>query len=355
VPLTLAWLGDRSDPEGKLPRFSSYVVERGDSLWKISRKAYGSGEHWAEIQAANALVLKKGTTLYRGQKLHIPAVGAYKHSVPRGVSGVTPPHLDASAPLVHMQPATIPPGTAAMNGHGELSLSAATKSGPFERAKPILFPAFKYDVDGMKMEADTPVAHYEAKFTGELTMQQEGVITGNVTFTKEGVELEYKKGVDTKFNEMFTKATPKIDFGKRSMTMELGVGGSAKMNGQVMYTTETTIVPPATLKFTYKPREIKGTYKGFEFAGVIGYEFTVTPKTQDRFNPHTVPSESVNWKKVTAVGLVALAAVIVVADVVKDVGTLGAGTVESPLSFAAAAELFGEGMAIFRTAAVVAP
>jgi len=33
----------------------SYVVQEGDSLWKISMKAYGTGEKWTEIAAANTL------------------------------------------------------------------------------------------------------------------------------------------------------------------------------------------------------------------------------------------------------------------------------------------------------------
>jgi hypothetical protein len=86
---------------------------------------------------------------------------------------------------------------------------------------------------------------------------------------------------------------------------------------------------------------------------VMGYELEIRLKGQQ--NPPSAPQTHAvrvtHWAKVAGVGLVIVAGVIVVADIVKDIGTLGAGTVESPLSFAAAAELFGSGMVMLRSVA----
>lgn len=49
-----------------------YVVVRGDSLWKIASKVYGSGSLWGNIFRANPQV-KDASLIYVGQKLVIPA------------------------------------------------------------------------------------------------------------------------------------------------------------------------------------------------------------------------------------------------------------------------------------------
>lgn len=49
----------------------TYVVQRGDTLQKISMKAYGTTRKWKKIQAANHL---KGDTIRVGQKLILPEV-----------------------------------------------------------------------------------------------------------------------------------------------------------------------------------------------------------------------------------------------------------------------------------------
>lgn len=49
-----------------------YVVEKGDSLWKIAEKKYKDGYAWTKI--ANKNNLKNVSVLYVGQKLEIPAV-----------------------------------------------------------------------------------------------------------------------------------------------------------------------------------------------------------------------------------------------------------------------------------------
>lgn len=51
----------------------SYVVIRGDSLWKIAKEFYGDGSQWTKIYNANKSVIGKNPDLIKpGQKLVIP-------------------------------------------------------------------------------------------------------------------------------------------------------------------------------------------------------------------------------------------------------------------------------------------
>lgn len=57
-----------TSPEEK-PTYTTYVVQDGDSLWKIAKKLLGNGNDWPKIAELNGI---KDTIIYAGQKLKIP-------------------------------------------------------------------------------------------------------------------------------------------------------------------------------------------------------------------------------------------------------------------------------------------
>lgn len=54
------------------PEVRIYVVEKGDSLWKIAESFYGDGTRWKEIYRANKDRIEDPKVIRRGQKLRIP-------------------------------------------------------------------------------------------------------------------------------------------------------------------------------------------------------------------------------------------------------------------------------------------
>jgi nucleoid-associated protein YgaU len=48
------------------------LVEKGDSLWAIAERVYGSGARYTEIFAANREVIEDPDLIFPGQKLRIP-------------------------------------------------------------------------------------------------------------------------------------------------------------------------------------------------------------------------------------------------------------------------------------------
>ncbi|NOZ63827.1 MAG: LysM peptidoglycan-binding domain-containing protein [Caldiserica bacterium] len=59
--------------EVKVETGKSYTVLKGDSLWKISEKFYGTPLKWPLIYKANQNEIKNPNRIYPGQKLVIPA------------------------------------------------------------------------------------------------------------------------------------------------------------------------------------------------------------------------------------------------------------------------------------------
>ena len=51
-----------------------HTVEKGDTLWAVSEKAYGNGKHYNVIFEANKPMLSHPDKIYPGQVLRIPAI-----------------------------------------------------------------------------------------------------------------------------------------------------------------------------------------------------------------------------------------------------------------------------------------
>ncbi|WP_373767099.1 peptidoglycan-binding protein LysM [Glaesserella sp.] len=49
-----------------------YVIQKGDTLWKIAEKAYGNGAKYKAIVDANKEVIKHEDKIFPGQKIRIP-------------------------------------------------------------------------------------------------------------------------------------------------------------------------------------------------------------------------------------------------------------------------------------------
>lgn len=60
---------EKKEPAGA----STYTVQAGDSLWKISQKLYGDGNQWRRIYEANRDTIKDPDVIHPGQTFTIPA------------------------------------------------------------------------------------------------------------------------------------------------------------------------------------------------------------------------------------------------------------------------------------------
>lgn len=49
-----------------------YVIQKGDTLWKIAEQTYGNGAKYAKIVEVNQEVIKNADLIFPGQKIRIP-------------------------------------------------------------------------------------------------------------------------------------------------------------------------------------------------------------------------------------------------------------------------------------------
>ena len=64
----------RANPEELLLGDALVVVQPGNSLWRIARRAYGGGVHYTEIYGANRAQILDPNMIFPGQILSLPVL-----------------------------------------------------------------------------------------------------------------------------------------------------------------------------------------------------------------------------------------------------------------------------------------
>lgn len=325
------------------PKQHQYRVKRGDTLWHIAQHQYGDPTLWPEIAKANHI--PDGNLILIGMHLKIPVAHGHHHA------GSHPSqHVKGPPSFVPPVPPGLPPKPQHTVTAPILNAAHHTGGGSFPVARPVLFPAAKYKLDTLPaMTVSTPQADFKLKLIGEITVQQKGVMA-EVEYSASGALSEKLKAeYQSKVAKIAGQVKVKWDPASLKAEMSCGFTVASKMNGTEFISQSYDYTPPNKFKYTLKPKEVSGEIENLVFKGTLGYELEITVKDTRNSStlapvPVRVPSRTIVW--VTIGGLVVVGAVIIVADIVKDVGTFGAGTVESPLSWAAAMALFARAAAM---------
>lgn len=71
------------------------IVAKGDNLWKIAEKQYGSGYNWVDIAKENKL--KNANSLNEGQELKLPKTSVIVLEKPKAVAKATLPTIEGDS------------------------------------------------------------------------------------------------------------------------------------------------------------------------------------------------------------------------------------------------------------------
>ena len=351
------------------PKVSKYRVVAGDCLWNIAEAQYGNPTVWPEIAQLNKLpdpdLILIGMTLklgpvhdrhYRpqppqtasatkGQAKSRQSIGANPQPPPSPAQshaldlGPAPKSSQSSSSV---SPASNPSGLGAKPGPKTL---VGTGTAP---AVPVMFPAVRYKLDDLSsITISTPTVDMVLRLIGEISLQRKGAMS-EVELSQRGTLTgKLRADYDSKFANLIGQAKVGINSQTHAAQVSCNLAVAAKLDGQVFATTQYEFIPPNRFKYSYKPRPIQGEWNDLIFSGNVGFELEVILKRPDDPPPAEPirapePQRSTAWAWVAAGALVVAGVAIIVADVAKDVGTLGFGLAESPLSFAAASALFAE-------------
>jgi hypothetical protein len=350
------------------PKVSEYRVVAGDCLWNIAQAQYGNPTVWPEIAQLNKLpnpdliligmLLKLGPVHDRRYHPHPPTTGSTTKGTAKsrqstGANPQPPPPPDPGH--------TLDLGPAPKSSQSTSSLSSSNPPGPGTRsgpktfvgtgtapAVPVMFPAVRYKLDDLSsLTISTPTVDMVLRLIGEISLQRKGAMSELELSQRGTLTGKLRADYDSKFANLIGQAKVGINSQTHAAQVSCNLAVAAKLDGQVFAITQYEFIPPNRFKYSYKPRPIQGEWNDLIFSGNVGFELEVILKRPDDPPPAEPirapePQRSHVWAWVAAGALVVAGAAIIVADVAKDVGTLGFGLAESPLSFAAASALFAE-------------
>jgi hypothetical protein len=316
-----------------MPRNPIYKVRKGECLWTIARDQYGDPEAWQEIARSNGL--RPPYTILVGQTLRLPLIASGSSSGARPGGAVrlpnAPHNLRISSPAAESSgpSPTVPP------------LDAS------RLARPVAYPAFKYNLQNVpKVEIITPQVRYSLQLKGEISLQKKGALS-EVEFSNQAMTTKLKTDSDSELSKLTSAAEIKAPWGGNSAELKCELAVAAKVQGQVFATQKVAMIPPSTFRYTYEPAPISGQHGEFVFKGTFGYQLDLTPQGQTPLpQPVRVPVPE-SLPKWVAVGLLIAAGALVVGTLAEDVITGGAGALDDPISFGAAAAMTGRALTAF--------
>lgn len=348
-----------------------YVVAKGDNLWRIAARTLGSGKEWPriwrynnrrEVVRATGRAIPDPNLVRVGQVLLIPklpnarSVAANDEHAMEGVPSAVEPHEIPTSPALPAQPAHTP-GVAPKG-----RLSTGTRS-------PV---AFKFRLDDLRWPPqDVGTAIIEIRMTGDVVLMTKKAYPATFITSRGELELQLVNEANTTLGKLVSDSRFVFDpFEKRLTYRSMLVSQSTTPNmpSSAIGVEMGTNSPMPKLRFEIRLSKLEGQLGLFRYVAMDAkIVVEVTPKvnvqpppttqTERVRSPLPVPEteESPNWARWIGVGLVLTATAIVIATVVEDFATLGAGTVDDPPSAAAAAAALARGLTLLGVAGEALP
>ncbi|MEO8057196.1 MAG: LysM peptidoglycan-binding domain-containing protein [Burkholderiales bacterium] len=343
-----------------------YDVVAGDNLWNIAKVHLGSGAQWPriwrynnrrDVVRATGRGIQNPDLIYVGQVLLIPTLPG----TPIASSSPVPPPpglVDAQPPSVGVPPPV--PSPQPVRHQGPLLQQLPNVESPI---------SFKYRLDDFRAPPiETPAARIEFRMTGDVVMMSRKAYPALYVTSRQEIEAQVTSEMNHAFGKLVqdnrfifnpadgtvTVRSMLVSQSKTPNTISTAIGVEASSGG-----------PFPKLRAEIRFPKLEGTVDRFVYVAMdVKFVIEITPKLQPPAGPSPqplryappvrVPQYQTDWGRVIGTGLVATAAVIVVATIVEDVLTAGVGVADDPASFAAASAALLRGLAMIRGAALPA-
>lgn len=297
-----------------------YTVKAGDTLWDLAQAHLGNPERWPEIHAHNnrpeivALTNSRivdPDLIFVGQTLYLPNGDA------------PPPNLPQPRP-----------------GAGKRPARRQVYSIPFKFSLP--------DLPAITVVSPTHTATIKLK--GSVTLQSEKTIDF-LSLTRDEIVVSAKREADLALQRLVSDTKISLNPGTGQLKLEMGL----TIHSDSPYTPSTSVSTSLSptgqpcVTSSIKAPPLKGKVLDHLYhTENLSFEVEVCIRgrrpgqrrvPQPRPGPVRQPQPQrgpSTWDYLVAGALVTAATVLVVATVAEDIVTLGAGTVDDPVSFATA-------------------
>lgn len=256
---------------------STYVVQPGDTLWRIAEAAYGDPHAAGAIARANQ-VPKTGLILV-GQRLRLPALGGHDdHAL-----GHHARHSQGQA-----APYAAPAGEPAIED--ALIWSAPSVIPGRRMAVPV---GLKRDLSFLKSRAIGPGYEVEYQLKGELALIPKNGI-GLAFDISRFADPELAWELEPRLRGAFALAGASASFRRGagdSFDFSCAYTVASTVNNRPFQNLKAEVISPMQARLTLEPQPVKGELDGCEYEGTIGFEATITVVPPGRqFEPARIPA-----------------------------------------------------------------
>jgi LysM domain len=338
-----------------------YVVRAGDSLWAIARRKLGSGNEWPRIWRYNnrkdvIKVTGRGIPnpelIHVGQVLLIPVLPKEVTQTKEPQETTAIPGASSARPAVTPSAQPLRPAPAAPSGAPQLTPISDVKS-------PI---SVKYRLDDLAFPPlISPGAIIDMRMTGDVILTSNKLYPAVYVTQRGEVEAQVVTQANHAFGSLTNDTRLIFDAGRNTMTYRSMLVSQSNVPGAMAVATGFQLdssSPIPKLRFEFRFPKLGGTIDDFTYVALdvkVVVEVTLRPdqtgtSAQPLRSPQRAPQRTTDWSRVAGTGLLVVGVVIVVATVVEDFLTVGAGVADDPASFAAAAAAFARGWQLVRGA-----
>jgi hypothetical protein len=334
-----------------------YVVTKGDNLWRIAARTLGSGKEWPRIWRYNnrrEVVRVTGRALPDPNLVRIGQVLLIPKLPGTSVGRAEDEHLAGDLPAAVEPHVTPPPSTQPrppVPGKPESRLSTSTRS-------PI---AFKYRMEELRWPPqDVGTAIIEIRMTGDIIFMTKKAYPATFITSRGEVEAQLVREANYAFGKLMSDTRFVFDPVEKRVTfrsMLVTQSDTPNMPCSAIGVEMSSNSPFPKLRAEIRIPKVEAAFGIFRYSAIDAkVVIEITPKppqtpplsTQPRAVPISVPVEepATNWARWIGLGLVVTAVCVVVATIVEDIFTAGAGTLDDPPSFAAGGAALARGLVL---------
>lgn len=155
-------------------------------------------------------------------------------------------------------------------------------------AKLVEFPKWNYYLKDLPSQTfHFPTCDMVLRLTGVIGFQKKGNILDNIEFSEGQIKVKYQTPATKALSALVSEIVVEYDNATKTVKLKGGLVGKLTWNGQTMATSSFTIIPPGTLRYSYKAQIPPQEVDGFTIDGSFGFEADVTPR--GKFNPQLIP------------------------------------------------------------------
>jgi LysM repeat protein len=357
-----------------------YTVKKGDTLWDIAGATLGSPTQWPRIWKYNnrrsvmrvtgGRGLPDPDLIRPGQVLLIPAVPGQSTAAPAAPSAQPPSAQPPSAqPPSAQPPAAQPPfaqppvGSSPQPVRPPAQPPKAPGGKLSDELKRVESPiAFKYRLDDLRFPpVMQPGVTIEVRMTGDIVLATQRSYPAVYVTQRQEIELQVTSQANHVFGSLVNDTRLIYDSKQGTLTFR-----SMLVNQSNVPNSVSTAVgiqadsknPIPRLRFEFRFPKLTGSIPPFDYNAIdVKVVVELTPNVPPPSGPSPQRSRDpvTNWNRVIGTGLIVAGSALIVATVVEDFVTLGAGTVDDPPTVAAGLAALARGARLARGVAALLP